>query len=79
MLKTTLYKSLTTTKEAKTNKHHYTVFTATHLIELIANLPAVRAVQRESNKRTASELVYCSWRIRAIFRANFSDLRVDCV
>lgn len=72
MLKTTLYKSLTTTKEAKTNKQHYTVFTATHLIELIANLS--KLCKGNLLKRTASELVYCSRRIRAIFWANYGDL-----
>lgn len=57
MLKTTLYKSLTTTKEAKTNKNHYTVFTATHLIELIANLSKLCKGNLLNEQRRSSSIV----------------------
>ena len=74
MLKTTLYKSLTTTKEAKTNKNHYT---ATHLIELIANLSKLCKgnllnEQRRSSSIVLGEFVQYFERIMVIFRA-------DCV
>lgn len=77
MLKTTLYKSLTTTKEAKTNKHHYTVFTATHLIELIANLSKLCKGNLLNEQRWSSSIVLGEF--VQYFERTMVIFRVDCV
>lgn len=77
MLKTTLYKSLTTTKEAKTNKHHCTVFTATRLIELIANLSELCKENPINEQRRSSFIVLGEF--LQYFERTMVIFRADCV